>query len=619
MRNPGAPLVLLPIRASVLGLFLARCLVSPHIADAATSFGKVEPVGDLAATDVPAPFPGDMYPALAGSATGTVVAAWRSLDSSVPANDDDVLVSRSTDSGLTWSSPSVIYGSPEDYQAPVVDIATDGSALWIAAVARYGIMSDPEIAVVRSTDDGQSWLTPINVSGIYSNFPGEPQIEVGANGTWIVAFTLAYPLGADHDLFFSRSTDDGMNWSVPQTLQPDDGMAGQSDSNCRLATNGTGTWVAVWDKHASPYVAHSTDDGQTWSVGTWLGTGTDSSGFSPDVIYDGNGSWVIVWSPFGIIPLEGDGGRLLYSRSTDGIAWTPQAHLAMPDHNFTDWDSYGPRLVADGDRLTATWISSRDNFGNTTGRDYDLLSADSYNGGVTWDPPMLLNVTGRRDSATDWEPAVASAGPGNLVVAWSSDNDLGGTIGTDLDIVRAVSQDDCPSLPQPGCITGTESASSRIKIEDGYKGKDALQWKWNDGGATTPPQLGSPDSSSRYVLCVYAKTAGSVRPVLEEDIPAGQTCDEVPCWTPRGDGFKYKDSRNDHGSVKTLRIEPGAAGDASLQVKASGPTVGPPSLPLDLSTPAKVQLLNLETGACWESTFSTASENTPTTFKAMSD
>lgn len=54
-----------------------------------------------------------------------------------------------------------------------------------------------------------------------------------------------------------------------------------------------------------------------------------------------------------------------------------------------------------------------------------------------WTAPVGVNTNAATDSGDDWYPQVATDGAGNWVAVWFSDEDLGGTIGTDLDILYA--------------------------------------------------------------------------------------------------------------------------------------------------------------------------------------
>ena len=77
---------------------------------------------------------------------------------------------------------------------------------------------------------------------------------------------------------------------------------------------------------------------------------------------------------------------------------------------------------------------------------------------------------------------------------------------------------------------------------------------------TTVGDLGDPTSTSAYALCLYAKAGGSTVAVVEEDVPAGKMCKGVPCWSAYGTGFRYRDSKTQHGSISRCRWFQGPPG-----------------------------------------------------------
>ena len=110
----------------------------------------------------------------------------------------------------------------------------------------------------------------------------------------------------------------------------------------------------------------------------------------------------------------------------------------------------------------AVWASD-DSLGGTIGTDDDILVARSTDNGATWTAPAALNTNAATDSGYDEEPQVTTDGAGHWVAVWHSDDSLGGTIGTDWDILVARSTDNGatwtappPSTPTPPPTRGTD-------------------------------------------------------------------------------------------------------------------------------------------------------------------
>ena len=108
-----------------------------------------------------------------------------------------------------------------------------------------------------------------------------------------------------------------------------------------------------------------------------------------------------------------------------------------------------------------------------------------------------------------------------------------------------------------------------------------------------------PDPSDRadYALCVY-DTDGTHR-VVAVVVPSSPTE-----WKTVPDGFKFKDKTSSHGGIKSALIKE-KEGVALAKLVGKGPNVPSPALPLTASL--VVQMVNGETGLCWDAQFDSAS------------
>ncbi|MEE8170854.1 MAG: sialidase family protein, partial [Phycisphaerae bacterium] len=128
---------------------------------------------------------------------------------------------------------------------------------------------------------------------------------------------------------------------------------------------------------------------------------------------------------------------ILTARSTDnGASWTAPAVL----NNNAAADSGGdhtPQIATDG---SGNWVAvwqSEEILGGTIGTDRDILTARSTDNGASWTAPAALNSNAGVDSGNDFDPQLATDGWGIWVAVWRTNDDLGGTIGTDRDILTA--------------------------------------------------------------------------------------------------------------------------------------------------------------------------------------
>ena len=65
----------------------------------------------------------------------------------------------------------------------------------------------------------------------------------------------------------------------------------------------------------------------------------------------------------------------------------------------------------------------------------DLLYAHSTDGGLNWTDPAPLNTNASTDAGRDLLLRISTDGASNWIAMWLSRDDLGGTIGTDSDVL----------------------------------------------------------------------------------------------------------------------------------------------------------------------------------------
>jgi Neuraminidase (sialidase) len=239
-----------------------------------------------------------------------------------------------------------------------------------------------------------------------------------------------------------------------------------ADFVVQVTTDGQGTWVAVWHSLNSLggtigtdrdiLVARSTDGGVTWTVPAALNTnaGTDSGhDYGAQVTTDSQGTWVAVWYSYDSLgDTIGTDGDILVARSTDdGATWTAPTGLNTNAATDSEYDGR-PQVTTDG---AGNWVASWESYaslGGTIGTDGDILVARSTDGGATWTAVAALNTNAATDSRHDFSVQVTTDGAGNWVAVWESYDSLGSTIGTDTDILVARSTDDGVTWTAPAAL-----------------------------------------------------------------------------------------------------------------------------------------------------------------------
>lgn len=267
-------------------------------------------------------------------------------------------------------------------------------------------------------------------------------------------------------------------FSAPEALNSDAAVDAATDGGPRVATSGSARWVAVFDRDDDIYSAYSNDFGDTWSVPVHVNTGGslgDDIDDSPRVATDGMGNWVVAWGsqdPRGSLGGDFD---VLFARSSNGTSW--EWTQALNTNAATDsGDDAGVEIVTDGaGNWVAAWYSEN-TMGGSVGTDQDLFVARSTDAGATWTSPTPLNTNAATDAGNDAGVTLTQDGAGNWVAAWTSRDSLGGTIGTDGDILVATSSDAGTTWSAPQALNTNAATDSGLDFAHSMATDGAGNW-----------------------------------------------------------------------------------------------------------------------------------------------
>lgn len=348
----------------------------------------------------------DFFPEVVAASPGVFVVAWMSYDLAATDPDHDILFSRSTDGGVTWSAPAPLNtdaSSPADFQKQDTypTLASDGAG---TVVATWNDQSFPlpwHILVARSTDGGATWSDPQSIESPEPRGNDMPFIAHDGAGTWMIAWSSFSGEYQERRLRLARSTDAGSTWSLVPASDIDGSLGPTYGFRNRIAGEPAGNWVVTWESHSilgpdvDIFMMQSFDRGLTWqspralnslaALGIGQSNSSDGSDYTAQAITDGQGGWMAVWmapgyfqtgSSYPALLETGFEGDIFFARgrfvSCDA---TPRAGCQVPT------GSAGAKLAAKrdpfsgGGTLTWTWSGDADSsvFGDPRRDQVDIL------------------------------------------------------------------------------------------------------------------------------------------------------------------------------------------------------------------------------------------------------
>ena len=279
-------------------------------------------------------------------ANGSTLVATYQTGRIAPGGSTDIGWATSTDGGKTWTHgflPGLTTGEgsgPYDAVSdPVVAYDARHGVWMIASLPLSSTIQAPAVAVSRSTDGGMTWQNPVSVNPTAAN----------ADKNWIVCDswpTSPYygncyiewddPSNSDQ-IVMSTSNDGGLTWAVPiATASGATGIGGQP------LVQPTGKVVVPIETFISQTASNmsafsSTDGGASWSAPVTISNiqfhadaGGIRSGPLPSAAVDGSGAVWTVWEDCRFRS-NCSTNDLVYSTSFDGVTWTQVTRIPIDD------------------------------------------------------------------------------------------------------------------------------------------------------------------------------------------------------------------------------------------------------------------------------------------------
>ncbi|HKU50438.1 MAG TPA: sialidase family protein [Nitrososphaera sp.] len=371
-------------------------------------------------------------PKLAVSGANVFV-AWS--QNSADGTKHDIFLKRSTNNGATWGGNIKITPGGTCTTASgschAIDSLTASGANLYLLTEKSG-----DIFLRRSSDNGAIWKTPVNISsnvGISS----DPDIAVSGSNVYLTWFQ-ENSARTSQDILFRRSTDNGATWKSKVNLSNDLGQSRGPD----IAASGSNVYVTWSGDVTFPdertfmgiLFKNSNDGGATWTSIKVLSDhpiddpdddGQMVGAQSPQVVASGSNVYMAWFDNVFLVEKASGSMDVVFRRSLDGgNTWDPV--VVLDDSNSSEGCPQ-IELAVSGSMAYLAWLLSDE--ACNWGRIEFSLSTDD---GATWSAPRSMADVFLKGAMVGSLELTVSNSSVFLVIA----RDMGGP-GSDIFIARS--------------------------------------------------------------------------------------------------------------------------------------------------------------------------------------
>jgi hypothetical protein len=361
---------------------------------------------------------------IAADSNGDLHVVWLKVTSMFPPGRE-VLYSKSTDNGRTWSGVSgdIIISFPDDFTAyDHVSLAVGTDDHLYVVWPEQDSFDRIEIQYSISTNGGNSWSGQLGDEVLsYTVGAGSgynPEIAIDGNNAIHVVWEQAW-IGTVKEILYGRSWDGGSSWTSQNAdsiiSHPDGGESITPD----IAVGPNNALYVVWEEPCDSYpsmdvinVSISNDAGVSWT-----GVSTDQAVtqpfgriYQPHVVVDPYGAIHVTW--IGAVESGSYNYEIYYSKSTDGgVTWSGNSAIQMiSDPDVGGMENHELGVDHCGNLISVWheyWVDS-----------YEVLISISTDGGVTWSGSTQEEIISYQDQQSAYRPAVTAGIDDTLHVVW---------------------------------------------------------------------------------------------------------------------------------------------------------------------------------------------------------
>jgi len=329
-----------------------------------------------------------------------VVAGYRYGTSGGTTDNNHPWLAYSTDGGKTWTKSETT--ANEDQTHGYLYALAYGGGRFVVAGYQYGSGSgtrdDNHPWIAYSTDGGKTW-TKSETTANEDQPHGQLHALAYGGGRFVVA-GYRYGSGSDtannYHPWIAYSSDGGETWIPSKTTSDED----QTHGYLYALAYGGGRFVVAGYQYGTnnyhPWIAYSTDGGKTWTKSETTADKDQTHGRLLALAY-GGGRFVVAGYRYDNVDDTTDNYHPWLAYSTDGgETWTPSTTTS--DTSQTHGLLYA--LAYGGGRFVVAGYQYGSGSGSGTRDDYHPWIAYSSDGGDTWTPST---TTGANESQSHGE------------------------------------------------------------------------------------------------------------------------------------------------------------------------------------------------------------------------
>lgn len=307
----------------------------------------------------------------------------------------------------TWSQDVVLVSSPYLSKEHQFAIATDPTGEYVYVVYHDETYTPHcQVNLIRSTDGGDTWETPVRISPSTSSYYYQPAIAAASNGKVFIAWQQGW-LYEDHKIGFAASSNYGVDWSITDQVDNTSAFAKILPS---IAVDPGGNYVHLAWRNTFTTTRDISYRKYTVSTSSWGNITTLSTHQLYDYVVSpphiacskvGTNKVYVVWSD-NSYDMSTSTNDVYYRRSTDnGSSWSTETILSGNVNNYYD---------SDNPTISASFGS--DNYVDLAYSEYNTQTGNrntywrrSTNGGSSWGTITQFSSTGPNNGcwvATDY-------------------------------------------------------------------------------------------------------------------------------------------------------------------------------------------------------------------------